>query len=324
VEFDDMKVISAEQVRSLLSMSECIEAMATAMTAVSRGDLVQPSRMVMPLFDNSAYFGLMPGSLADPLIYGAKVVSLHPKNAAAGKPVIQGFVALFDHEDGRPLALVDGAEITALRTAAASGLATRLLARPDASSLGLFGHGIQARAHIEAICAVREIEEIRVWGRSPERVSAFVQANVGQVQAKIIAASDPAEAASCDILCTVTAAGEPILRSDWVAPGTHINLVGSHSPTTREADTSLIVRGRLYVDAFAAAWNEAGDILIPIDEGAIDRSHVLGEIGEVALGRVLGRSSRDDITIYKSLGAVAQDLVAAHAVYSKAGHASRT
>lgn len=317
-----MEFFSAEQVRALLSMSDCIDAMETAMVGVSQAATPQPSRVIMPLFDKSAYLGLMPGSLADPRVYGAKVVSLHPANMAVGKPTIQGFVALFDHEDGRPLALIDGAEITAMRTAAASGLATRLLARADASSVGLFGHGIQARSHIEAMCAVRDIEEIRIWGRSFDKVQSFIDDNAGRVSGKMIATSDPEEAAACDIICTVTAAGEPIVRGEWISPGSHVNLVGSHSAKTREADTKLIARGHVYVDSLASAWKEAGDILIPIDEGAIDKSHILGEIGEVLLGRLAGRANPEDITVYKSLGIVEQDIVASHAVYRKAGHVS--
>lgn len=312
-----MHIITADQVRSLLPMSECIAAMETAMTAVSQGRLAMPSRIIMPLVDNSAYFGVMPGSLADPSVYGAKVVSLHPANPAAGRPAIQGFVALFDHDHGQPVAIVDGAEITALRTAAASGLATRLLARPDARTLGLFGNGTQATAHLEAICAVRPIEEVRVWARSPEKAEAFVRAHAARTQANIVAVGDPAEAGGCDVVCTVSGAAEPILKGAWVMPGAHVNLVGAHSPTAREADTDLIVRGRVYVDAFASAWNEAGDLLIPIEEGAIDRAHIVGEIGALLAGNIPGRTDDSEITVYKSLGVVAQDIVAAHRAYRK-------
>lgn len=311
-----MKIIDAEGIRSALSMSECIDAMATAMASVSGGDLFMPNRIIMPLVDNSAYFGVMPGSLAEPRVYGAKVVGLHPGNPAQGRPAIQGVVILFDHDTGVPLALVDGAEITTLRTGAVSGLATRLLARPDASTLGLFGCGVQAAVHIEAIRAVRPIEEIRVWGRSAEKARAFAQEHVGRLAGvKIVAVADPQEAAACDVVCTTTASSKPILRGEWVRPGTHVNLVGAHAPTTREADSALIAAGRLYVDSLASAFAEAGDILIPIEEGAIDRDHIIGEIGAVQMGSIPGRSGDADITIYKSLGVVAQDLVAAHAAY---------
>ncbi|TDV33842.1 ornithine cyclodeaminase [Paraburkholderia caballeronis] len=281
-----------------------------------------PTRMMMPLADNSAYFGVMPGSLLNPRIYGAKVISLHADNPGAGRPAIQGFVALFDHDTGTPLALVDGAAITALRTAAVSGLATRHLARPDASSLGLFGCGVQASAHLEAICAVRDIDEVRVWGRSAEKAHAFADEHAGRTRtnARIVAVSDPQIAAACDIVCTTTSSNEPIVHGEWVRRGTHVNLVGAYTPTTREADTTLIANGRVYVDALASAFAEAGDILLPIEEGAIDRTHVAGELGSLLLSQIAGRTADDDITIYKSLGLVAQDLVAAHAAYLKSKH----
>jgi ornithine cyclodeaminase/alanine dehydrogenase-like protein (mu-crystallin family) len=313
-----MHMIDADSVRTLLPMADCIDAMETAMTAASSGTVSMPPRTIMPLIDNSAYFGVMPGSLAEPRVYGAKIVGLHPANPAAGRPAIQGFVVLFDHDTGRPLAMVDGAAITALRTGAASGLATRLLARADAATLGLFGSGVQASAHLDAIGAVRDIREVRVWTRSPDRARAFADAHRDRVAARIVPCAAREAAADCDIICTVTGAGAPVLHGAWLRPGTHVNLVGAHSAATRETDTALIVRGKIYADALDALWNEAGDVLIPIGEGAIDRSHVIGEIGQLLQGTIPGRTRPEDITIYKSLGLVAQDLVAAHAVYRRA------
>ena len=312
-----MKIIDATQVRACLPMSQCIDAMATAMRAVSDGTLSMPLRTVMPLVDKSAYFAVMPGSLAEPLVYGAKVISLHPANAAVGRPTIQGFVALFDHQTGEPMALVDGASITAMRTAAVSGLATRQLARSDATTLGLFGYGVQASSHLEAICAVRDIREVKVWGRSFERSLEFARQHSTPDSPRIVAVDDPGEAAACDVVCTITASAEPVVRGQWVRPGAHVNLVGAHAPKAREADTALIKAARVYVDSLDSGFSEAGDILLPLGEGAIDRSHVLGEIGAVLAGRVTGRTSPQDVTVYKSLGIVAQDLVAAHAVYRK-------
>jgi ornithine cyclodeaminase/alanine dehydrogenase-like protein (mu-crystallin family) len=319
-----MDIIDAADVRAHLTMAECIDAMVKAMIAVSGTTAFMPPRTVMPLIDKSGYFAVMPGSLSEPLVYGAKVVSLHPANPAAGRPAIQGFVALFDHATGRPLALVDGAEITALRTAAASGLATRLLARSDSATLGLLGYGVQAGTHLEAICAVRDIAEVRVWGRSWERARAFAERHSARLHPRIVAVAEPQTAAACDIVCTVTGSAEPIIRGEWIRPGTHVNLVGAHSPTTREADTALVTRGRVYVDALASAFSEAGDILIPIEKGALARSHVVGEIGALLLGRVEGRATPAQITVYKSLGVVAQDLVAAHAVWVACANSQRS
>lgn len=316
-----MFFIDAETVWSRLSMPECIEVMATAMKMVSKSELTMPPRLITPLIDGSGYFGLMPTSLSEPRLYGAKVVSLHPGNPEAGRPAIQGFVALFDHDSGAPFAIVDGGAITALRTGAASGLATRALARADATSLGLFGHGIQASVHLKAICAVRDIDQVRVWGRSFDKAQAFAQAHRGLDGVRIIAVEDPRATADCDIICTTTTSPTPVLFGEWVRPGTHVNLVGAHSTTTREADTALIEGSRVYVDSLASAFAEAGEILIPIGDGAIDRDHIVGEIGAVLMDQVPARTNDQQVTVYKSLGVVAQDIIAAHAVYLKSAPA---
>lgn len=312
-----LEIIDGPTVRKRLPMKDCVEAMVTAMTAVTKGTVKVPQRIVMPLVDRSGYFALMPGSASEPSTYGAKLVTLYPDNAARGRPVVQGFVALFDHHTGAPVALIDGAAITALRTGAVSALATRELARAHTRTLGLLGCGVQASAHLEAICTVRDIAEVIVWGRSFEKARAFAEQNAGCVTAQIRAVGSPEEAARCDIVCAVTNASEPILRGTWLQPGSHVNLVGAYTPTTREADTALIASGRLYVDSLASAFSEAGDILIPIQEGAITRSHVIGELGALLLGIVQGRRSADEITIYKSVGLFVQDLIAAHAVYTR-------
>jgi ornithine cyclodeaminase len=309
----NLELIDAETVRARLSMSQCIEAMAIAMTTVSRNAVAAPTRTIMPVVDGSAYLAVMPGSVAEPLVYGAKIVSLHPKNPADGRPAIQGFVALFDHHTGTPFAIVDGAEVTRLRTAAVSALATRLLARPSARTLGILGCGVQASSHLEGICLVRDIEEVVVWGRSYEKARAFSERHE-RAGSRVRAVRSPEEAAACDVICAVTGAPEPVIQGEWVRPGAHVNLVGAHAPTRREADTALIARSRVYVDSLESAFSEAGDILIPLHEGAVDRAHVIGEIGAVLLGKVAGRRSSEEVTVYKSLGLVTQDLIAAHAV----------
>jgi ornithine cyclodeaminase/alanine dehydrogenase-like protein (mu-crystallin family) len=312
-----LEIIDAATVRARLPMRDCIEAMVTAMTGLTTGTIAVPARIIMPLVDQSGYFAVMPGSASEPLVYGAKVAGLHPANLAAGRPVIQGVVILFDHRTGTPLALVDGAEITALRTGAASGLATRLLAREDAHTLGILGYSVQADTHLEAICAVRDIREVYVWGRSAERARQFIGRHAATNRARLVVAATAREAAACDIVCAVTGAREPVILGEWVRPGAHLNLVGAHAPNAREADTALIARSRVYVDSNAGAFSEAGDILIPLAEGAIERSHVVGEIGALLLGRIAGRNGPAEVTVYKSLGSVAQDLVAAHLVYRR-------
>jgi ornithine cyclodeaminase/alanine dehydrogenase-like protein (mu-crystallin family) len=313
----NIELIDAAAVRARLPMKRCIEAMRSAMRAVSEGSLVAPRRVVMPLADGSGHLFLMPGSIREPPLYGAKLISLHPGNPAAGRPAIQGFVALFDAVSGAPVALIDGAEITALRTAAASALATDLLARPDARTLGILGASVQATSHLEAMALVRNIAEVRVWTRSSQNAAQFVAGHARAEAAPLRAVASAAEAAACDIVCVVTGAHEPVIRGGWLRPGSHVNLVGAHTASARESDTDLIVRSRLYVDSIDSAFSEAGDILIPLAQGAIARSHVVGEIGAVLLGRIGGRGDAREITVYKSLGLVAQDLFAAHAVYSR-------
>jgi ornithine cyclodeaminase/alanine dehydrogenase-like protein (mu-crystallin family) len=319
----ELKLIDAASVRRLLPMSECIDAMIGAMTAVSSGRVAMPPRILMPLIDRSAYLVVMPGSSADPLVYGTKIVSVHPENAALGRPAIQGFVALFDHASGALLALVDGAAITAIRTAAVSALATRELARPDARTLGVLGCGVQAASHVEAMCAVRPIEEIRIWGRSIDKARALAASVTGSREHAARAVVSAQEAAECDVVCVLTGAHEPVIRGAWVQPGAHINLVGAHTATTREADSALIARARVYVDSRESAAHEAGDLLIPLEECAIGADHVLGELGEVLLGKVPGRQTADEVTVYKSLGIVAQDLVAAWCVYQRCQAAAK-
>ncbi len=305
-------VINAEEVISLLPMEECILCMERAMVAASKGEVAIPPRLIMPLIDNSAYFGLMPGSSAAPQVYGAKVVSLHPGNPSRGLPAIQGFVTLFDHQTGVPTAIVEGSQLTAIRTAAASGMATKWLAREDARSHGILGTGVQAAVHIDAVQAVRNIEEIIVWGHTPGKATAFVEFHSKRTGLSIRATESAREAAACDIVSTVTSATEPVLMGEWVKPGAHLNLVGAHSPDTREVDAGTIARARVYVDLHDSAMNEAGDLLIAIEEGAITEADLIGEIGNVISGSVVGRTSDDQITIYESLGITAQDLYAAH------------
>ena len=307
-----MIVISADDVRSVLTPAACIEAMDRAMRAVYRGDVDVPPRQFVPVAGtDGASLGLMPGSSADLEVYGAKILSLHRDNNEKGFPAIQGFVCLFDRDNGLPLAMVEGATLTALRTAAASALATRALARSDATSHGVFGTGVQARSHVDAVATVRDIRRVVIWGRRACAVEALVDALRADYDFDIVAAADARDAAACDIVSTVTASTEPVVQGSWIRPGAHVNLVGAHESHTREADSRLMKRARVYVDLLASALREAGDILIPIAEGAIAATDIVGEIGALVEGDIGGREARDDITVYKSLGIVAQDLYAA-------------
>ncbi len=317
-----MTFINAAAVRELLPMNECIDIMEPAMVAATNGTISMPPRLVAPLIDESGLFLLMPGSSAELAMFGAKLLSLIPDNPARGLPAIQGFIALFDHTTGTPVAIIDGAEVTAIRTAAASGLATRCLARADARSCGIFGNGTQAQTHVDAMRAVRPVDEIIVWGRNPDNAQAFAGEQAQRTGINVRATTDPAEAGACDLVCATTTSPEPILAGEWVKPGAHVNLVGAHSLTTREGNTDLIVKSSVYVDLMESMRNEGGDIMIPIQEGAIDAAHIVGELGELLQDKIPGRQDDRQITLYQSHGINAQDMFAAKHIYTKAQSAN--
>ncbi|MEH6576547.1 MAG: ornithine cyclodeaminase family protein [Amphritea sp.] len=312
------KFISGEQVRSLLTVPDCIEVMKQAMAVTSAGQVNVPPRLYFsPFDDDSRWFGLMPGASQELKYYGAKILSEHRDNPTRGLPAIQGGVLLFDRESGEPVALIDGAAVTEIRTAAASALATDILANPSAAKCGIFGTGIQAAAHIDAINAVRPLTEIVISGREYSKTRQFAAQQSDRTGLNIRATDAPEEAAGCDIVCTVTSAKSPVLKGDWVQPGTHINLVGAYAKDTREADSALIAKSTVYVDLMESCNNEAGDILIPLAEGVIQPDHVIGEIGAVLNSELHGRLDSKQITVYKSLGIVAQDLFAGQFILDK-------
>jgi len=311
-------IIGAETVRRLLPMPACIEAMDQAMRAYSSGQVDTPDRIIAPLADGESYFILMPGELRTAPVYGGKIVSLHPANPGRGRAAVQGFVVLFDSATGTPAALVDGAEITRIRTAAASALATRVLARPDAATHGILGAGVQAASHLEAISSVRHIQHVRVWARDAGKARAFAQRYAASAVPEVEAVEDPAAAAACDVVSVTTNAPQPVLRGAWLRPGAHLNLIGAHEAEHREADSDAVAGAAVYVDSRRGALREAGDLLIPITEGRFDETHIRGELGDVLDGRVPGRESAEQVTLYKSLGLVAQDLFAAEFVFGRA------
>ena len=306
--------IGAEEVRERLPMPACIEVMETAMRALSAGHFEAPMRRVSPL--DGGHFFLMPGAMANGPVFGAKLVSLMPGNPQRELPAVQGFIALFDHQTGSPLALVDGASVTYLRTAAASAMATRSLARPEASSHGIFGAGVLAMEHLHSVSCVRDIALTRIWARDQEKAKRFA-AKASRETGLVVEAASPEEAAACDIVSVVTDASEPVLQGHWLNPGCHLNLVGAHDPARREADSDAVSRASIFVDTLAGALAESGDILIPMNEGRFAKNAIRGEIGQVLAGDVAGRRDGQEITLFKSLGHVAQDLYAAEIVYRR-------
>ncbi len=313
----DIVVLDGNAIADLLPMADCIDVMARAMTAVSGGRTVTPARSYLAV--GEGVLALMPCAGEPETVYGVKLISIHRDNAAIGRPVIQGLVILFEGETGTPCALLDGAALTALRTAAVSGLATRLLARPNATSHGIFGTGVQAATHLDAVqCARPDIDHILVWGRSFEKARHFADVQARRTGLAVVPCADAREAAECDVISLVTAARDPILLGEWLNPGAHLNVVGSHEPEAREVDTRTIERARVYTDATENVLREAGDILIPIAEGRFSRERIAGEIGRLVDGSIPGRAGDNDITLFKSLGHAAQDIYAANAVYERA------
>lgn len=317
-------LVGHREVVTLLPMTECIAAMQDALATLARGGAVLPLRQVVRLPGGPNAFALMPAVLDVPSALGAKVITIVPGNDATPYDSHQGVVLLFDTQFGRLLAILDASSITALRTAAVSAVATRLLSRPESRTLALLGAGVQAATHLEAIRAVRPIEEVRVWSRSGTRAEQFAEQFGDHVTANgsrvVVSQTGRAAADGADIICTVTSSREPVLFGDWLSPGTHVNAVGASLPTARELDTAAIVRARLFVDRRESTLNEAGDFLVPKREGAIGDDHIVAEIGELLIDGSAdrGRRSDDEITVFKSLGLAIEDVAAAHRIYTRA------
>jgi len=318
----NLLTVSAEEVERCLPYDECIPLMREAMIALSQGRTRQLLRHILDLSEGRA-FGSMLGAMLDDGTFGAKLVSVYPENFAKGGHSHQGVVLLFDGATGAPSAALEAGTITAIRTAAASAAATDALARTGARRLAILGYGEQAWRHVEAIRVVRDIEQVTVWGRSAERAEAFAS----RVQENGLAATAMSDArqavAEADIVCTVTASPEPILLGEWVADGTHVNAVGSSRAGPAEIDNDLVVRSRFFADHREGVLAQGAEFLRARAAGRVDDSHVLGEIGEVMAGTLEGRRSERDVTIYKSLGNIAQDLAAARHIVARLGREDR-
>jgi len=314
--------ISKEKIASLLPMNECIEVMEKMFRSLAAGECLQPLRNIMLLPDRSGVLGTMPG-YADKLgVMGIKVITVFHANSEVGLPSHQGIVMLFDAKHGQPLMLFDALEITAIRTAAASAVATKLLSRKNSSTLAILGSGEQAKRHIEAILLVREIKQINIWSRSKQNGNNLAEQTASKYNISVVVTENIKEAIeNADIICTVTSSKEPVVNADWIAVGTHINAVGSSTPAARELDTATIVNSKLFTDRYESLFNEAGDFLIPKKEKAITDEHVKGEIGEVLLNTKKGRETEDEITVFKSLGIAAEDIFSAYHIYKKISEA---
>jgi ornithine cyclodeaminase len=312
-------ILGQAEVRRLLPMGECIDLMAQALSELSRGRAVNPLRYAMKLPGDTRLLGLMPGYLETPEALGLKVVAVVPDNHGTAYDSHQGLVVLFDRRHGFPLAIMDASEVTAIRTAAASGVATRVLAREDAVDLAILGSGTQARTHLSAMLAVRPLRRVRVFSPSAENRETFARRESERHGVEVVAV-DSARAAvdGADIVCTTTSSSKPVLHGAWLAPGAHVNAVGASVPWAGELDTDAVVRSSLFVDCRESTRNESGAYRTALEQGAIGDDHIRGEIGEILLDKVPGRRTPEEITLFKSLGVAVEDLAAAEYLLRRA------
>lgn len=316
-----MLILNREAVRKSLSHAQCVEEMDATMRLVSKRDVEMPLRQFMAVPGTAGKQGLMPGYIGarsdqEPASFGVKIVSKFPRAADSPYSSHVGAVMIFNADEGIPVALLDGAELTAIRTSAATALATRTLARPDADTLTLIGCGEEAHHHIHAIAAVKDLKKIILWNRSPERASSLASEHPLANDIPFEIEPDLEKAVTeAEILCTLTSATEPFVKGEWLSPGVHVNLVGAAVRTSAEADTQVVARSRFYIDYLPSALAQAGELLNAIEEGTVNEDHIAGEIGAVLDGEAPARQTPEDITVYKSLGVAAQDLAAGYRAF---------
>ncbi|MBZ5708073.1 ornithine cyclodeaminase family protein [Nannocystis pusilla] len=311
-------ILTQREIRQLLPMAECIEQMAEVLTALTRDEATSPLRWGMRL-PGGAILGMMPAALHSRRALGLKVVAVFPGNHGTPLDSHQGLVTLFDADTGAPRAILDATEVTAIRTAAVSAVATRILSRETADDLALLGAGTQAWTHLEAMLCVRPLRRVRVYSATAASREVFARRAGERFPVEVRAAGSAREAVEgASIVCTTTSAREPVLAGAWLSPGTHVNAVGACVPSARELDAEAVARARLYVDRCESVLAESGDFLLARAEGAVDDAHILGELGELLCGACEGRRSDDDITLFKSLGLGVEDVAVAHYLHGRA------
>jgi ornithine cyclodeaminase len=307
-----IRILSAQDVRQALPMAEAITGMKQAFAQLSTGQAVVPLRGRVDVAPQQGTTLVMPAYLAQSGDLAVKVVSVFPQNSERHEPIIYAAVLVLDAETGRPLALMEGGALTAIRTGAGSGAATDLLARPDASVVAILGSGVQARTQLEAVCTVRKIREVRVYSPTHEHAVAFAREmrGHGPIPGLIRIMSNVETAVrGADIICAATSSSKPVCKSQDISPGTHINGVGSYTPAMQEIDAETVKRALVVVDSREAAWEEAGDLIVPLQAGLITEAHIHAELGEIAAGLKPGRTSPEQITFFKSVGVAVQDTI---------------
>jgi len=316
-----VRMLSGSDLRVALLMRDAIKAVEEGFRMMAQGKVIIPQRVPLNVEEYSGVMLYMPAYIRGKDALVIKEVSVYPDNVKRGLPTIHGTVLLNDPRSGRLLAIIDGAALTAIRTGAATGVATKYLARSDAATAAIFGAGTQARTQLEALVEVRGVRRAWVFDVLPEAAKRYATSMSRELGTDVVVAKDPREAVSrADIIVTATTSKEPVVKGGWLADGTHINGIGSHYPTTREVDTPAILRarGKIVVDSREACLKEAGDIIIPIKEGAIAEGDIYAEIGEIVNGTKVGRASDKEVTFFKSVGLAVQDAATALAAYSAA------
>jgi len=312
-------ILTERDIPALLPVGECIDVMAEALAALTRGDVTMPLRTIVWLPDRHGLLVSMPVALEPDGMAAFKLLTVFAENRAVGIESHQGAVLLFELEHGRLLSILDATSITAIRTAAVSGVATRLLAREDAGDLAILGSGTQAGTHLEAMRAVRPIRRVRVWSRSSDNARRFAERASASHGIEVEPSATAEDAVTgADLICTTTASREPVLRGEWLAPGAHVNAIGAVGADARELDTEAIRRSRLVVDRRESAVNEAGEFVLAKAEGAIRDDHIVGELGELVTGAVPGRTSPEEVTVFRSMGIAVEDLAAAQTIHRRA------
>jgi ornithine cyclodeaminase len=307
-------VLTERDVRELLDMKSCIEAMTEVLASLARGELFQPLRSIVRPPGAEGLFGLMPAYRGGPAAtWALKEIAVVPSNPSRGLDTHMGGVLLHDGETGELVAVMNASPVTEIRTAAVSGAATRALARPDAGRVAILGAGAQARGHVHAMRAVLDDPEIRIWSRDLEKAEELA----GEVGATVYPSADSA-LFGAEVVCTTTAAVEPIVEKRWLARGAHVNAVGSCFPTTRELDTETVAHSSFFTDRRESCLNEAGDYILAAAEGAIGPDHIKAELGEVLAGMHPGREHEDEVTVFESLGIAVEDLASAELVVRRA------
>lgn len=312
--------LSSSEIKTLLPMNECIDLMSTALADLSRGEFHLPLRMVVRPPEARGLMAMMPAYRQGVRkAYGLKALCFFHDNPLLDKDAHQGCVLLSSGETGELLAIMNATTITALRTAAVSAVATKLLARQDAGNLAIVGAGIQARQHMVALAHVRSIKQARVASLNPDHPKQLAEEMKDVVPFEIKPASSAEEALKdADLIVTATSSRQPVVQRQWISDGAHINAIGTYSPQSREIDSQTMAASRIFVDRRESAVNEAGDYLLAVDEGAIDRDSIVAEVGEVLLGEKKGRTSDEEITLFKSLGLAIEDMACAEYLYQKA------